>query len=419
MTGRAQRLRRWAAWVVWAIAVAVASLTGAPRIAWAAGEPTEAAEKQAGHVVVIPRLGPLLLVGDDAKSATHDYVDRLVRRAVFAPANTRTLREWSRAVVDKAPEAPTLEALRATGRPVVGIQLNALEDLNGDASWMEKRASVATAVVQAGGVPLFLPPAPSKAQIRGAVAVIDHLILMGGADVSPALQPGVTPDPRFSTNLKIDAPEQDLIKQALDAGLGIHAICRGSQLLQVTFGGKLIQDIPTSGLTDLPHGAGQTQVEGDDAALQHPIRFTKDSAIGQALGRKKEVRALHNHHQAVHPDHVAPGFAVVATARDGIPEAIEGFDGRVIGVQVHPEAASRGSALRKAFFGVTLMERARRHMATRGRPTVPTLAVGTPRALTHAIHATVGAGTQKPTRAIWRAPVPPVRPVPAPRPTVH
>lgn len=405
--------------MVWTIAVAIASLVGAPRLAWAAGEATEAApEKQAAHLVVIPRLGPLLLVGDDARSATHEYVDRLVRRAVFPPASTPTLREWSRAVAEKAPDAPSLEALRATGRPVVGIQLNALDDLSGDASWMEGRAAVATAVVQAGGVPLFLPPAPSKKQIQGAVAIIDHLILMGGADVSPALQPGVVGDPRFSTNLKIDAPEQDLIREALDAGLGIHAICRGSQLLQVTFGGKLIQDIPTSGMTDLPHGAGQKQTEDHDTAPQHPIRFAKDSAIGQALGRKKEVKALHNHHQAVHPDHVAPGFAVVATARDGIPEAIEGFDGRVIGVQVHPEAASKGSALRKAFFGVTLMERARSYMAARGRPSVPTLAVSTPRALTNAIHTTVGAGTEKPTRAIWRAPAP-SRPLPSPRPTVR
>ena len=305
---------------------------------------------------------------------------------------------------------------------MVGIQLNALDDLNGDASWMEKRASVATAVVQAGGVPLFLPPAPSKKQIQGAVAVIDHLILMGGADVSPALQPGVVGDPRFSTNLKIDAPEQDLIHEALNAGLGIHAICRGSQLLQVTFGGKLIQDIPTSGMTDMRHGAGQTQMEDDDEALQHPIRFAKDSAIGKALGRKKEVRALHNHHQAVHPDHVAPGLKVVATARDGIPEAIEGFDGRIIGVQVHPEAASKGSALRKAFFGVTLMERARARMAARGGSTVPAVAVSTPRALTNAIHTTVGKGTEKPTRAIFRAPTPPIaatRPVAAPRPALH
>ena len=120
----------------------------------------------AAHVVVIPRLGPLLLVGDDARSATHAYVDRLIRRDVFSTTDTKTLREWSRAVAEKAQGAPSNEALRATGRPVVGIELNALEDLNGDATWMEKRAAAATAVVQAGGVPLFLPPAASNKQIR-------------------------------------------------------------------------------------------------------------------------------------------------------------------------------------------------------------------------------------------------------------
>ena len=66
-----------------------------------------------------------------------------------------------------------------------------------------------------------------------------------GADVDPARY-GETPDPTVvDVEPDRDAFEISLVKAARSRGLPILAICRGIQLMNVAFGGSLIQDIPT------------------------------------------------------------------------------------------------------------------------------------------------------------------------------
>jgi putative glutamine amidotransferase len=357
-------------------------------------------------LVQVPRMGPMLVFGKDAASAMNSYVEGLVRRDVFGDVHRNELRAWGREVANNASRAPTLEALRATGRPIIGIQLNNPHDLVGDdehdaetiAKWKAHRMEAATAIIQAGGVPVFLPPAGLAKHIEPMVAELDHLLLMGGADVATELQPGVPKDPRFHTNLKIDLYEQKVLKAALARGLNVHAICRGSQLVEVTFGGGLVQDIPSSGLTDLNHGSGQKQ----GTPAEHSIRVDRDSVLGQDLGRKLVVKGLHHHHQASDANNIAPGFRAIAVAHDGIVEGIESDDGRIVGVQVHPESAGRGSALRNAFFG-TMVKAATKFMVANRAP-VPALPFASERGKTLALHTTVGLGTLKETHSIWSTP---------------
>src|ERR671914_718972 len=74
---------------------------------------------------------------------------------------------------------------------------------------------------------------------------VGGLLLPGGPDVDPILY-GAEPDP--DAGLKVCRPLDDLDLRLLDYALArdmpVLAICRGMQLLNVAFGGQLIQDLP-------------------------------------------------------------------------------------------------------------------------------------------------------------------------------
>ena len=71
------------------------------------------------------------------------------------------------------------------------------------------------------------------------------LLLTGGLDVDPLLY-GESHDPKAGLELApgLDTLEFEALGRALDRDMPILAICRGMQVLNVAFGGKLIQDLP-------------------------------------------------------------------------------------------------------------------------------------------------------------------------------
>jgi putative glutamine amidotransferase len=106
----------------------------------------------------------------------------------------------------------------------------------------------------------------------------------------------------------------------------VLAICMGQQLINVVYGGTLIQHIET----EIQH----TRVEpGLDRF--HSVTVEEDSLLHRILGAR-ELEVNSSHHQAV--DRLAPGLRVLARAPDGIVEAVQMTDKRFfIGVQWHPE----------------------------------------------------------------------------------
>jgi putative glutamine amidotransferase len=185
-------------------------------------------------------------------------------------------------------------------------------------------------VVEAGGIPLLLPPSGSAFEAAAAIAAIDGLVLTGGPDLDPARY-GVAPDAR-TTGVQPgrDAWEADLLDAALAADLPVLGVCRGAQLLNIACGGTLRQDLPErvghDGHRPAPGSYGAVQVDTDPAMLP-----------GTVLGGSVQVQC--SHHQAVE----ALGAGLVATAwhADGTIEAVC-MPGRafVVGVQWHPEAGT-------------------------------------------------------------------------------
>jgi putative glutamine amidotransferase len=191
--------------------------------------------------------------------------------------------------------------------------------------------SYTDAILNAGLVPVVVPPIGDAAQAVRILDGVSGLVLTGGEDVDPA-RFGQPAHPKTGApHADRDACELNLVREAARRGIPTLAICRGIQTLNVGLGGTLIQDIPDQRPGTLTH---DSKVARDTRV--HEVGIDSGSALAAALGATS-VRANSFHHQAL--DRVATGVRVVGHAPDGIIEGIESDDPRwwMLGVQWHPE----------------------------------------------------------------------------------
>jgi putative glutamine amidotransferase len=214
---------------------------------------------------------------------------------------------------------------------------------------IHKNELYADAVRRHGGEPIVLAANASVTDRDRALAVMDGLMLSGGADIDPT---------RYgSTNrgsVDIDPGRDELEQAAFDAAqtrsLPILGICRGLQALNVFLGGSLVQDV--KGHVGPSWGKGP--------ALTHPLRVTPGTRLARILyptnvgGGVLEVNSYH--HQAVRQGDLAPGLVANATASSPIGELIEGVETRtgrfIVGIQCHPERQESTPAQFERLFAV-------------------------------------------------------------------
>ena len=151
----------------------------------------------------------------------------------------------------------------------------------------------------------------------------DGLLLPGGCDVNPARY-GKEPIPQEITDDDQDALQFDVLARFLGAEKPVLGICRGHQLLNVAFGGTLIQDLPGA-------EKHRSLLSGEDNV--HPVRAERDSFLYRIYGSGFRVNS--SHHQGI--DLPGKGLRGVLYAEDGVTEAIEHDSLPVWGVQWHPE----------------------------------------------------------------------------------
>lgn len=101
-------------------------------------------------------------------------------------------------------------------------------------------------IVEIGGTPVILMPNMTDNQHIEMAKNVDLLILPGGADLSPDIY-GESPDLFTGNN---DVFKEFFFKKHLhkyvEAGTPIFGICLGFQMINVFFGGKLIQNLKYS-----------------------------------------------------------------------------------------------------------------------------------------------------------------------------
>lgn len=218
--------------------------------------------------------------------------------------------------------------------PVIGVTCGS----GGENGPMSLDMDYTRAISDAGGLPLVIPPDLPGESLAPLLEILDGLLLSGGPDVDP-VHFGEEPQPGMG---RID-PERDrielaLARLALESGLPILGICRGAQVLNIAGGGDIFQDLPSRAEPVLRHVQPPTPM----TYATHSIRVEGGTRLAAITGRHA-LRVNSWHHQAVRG--VAPGFAVSATAEDGVVEAIE-LAGKpfVMGLQFHPESMAKGGS---------------------------------------------------------------------------
>lgn len=148
----------------------------------------------------------------------------------------------------------------------------------------------------------------------------DGLLLSGGGDISSDLFGAKPHESCSAPDLRRDSEEFALISAFCAKRKPILGICRGIQVLNVFFGGDLIQDIPSH--------KSQT----------HTVKLMPDSFLNSVYGNEITVNSYH--HQAI--GRLACGLSAIAYSSDGVIEAVIHNSLPILGIQWHPERMVRG-----------------------------------------------------------------------------
>ena len=214
-------------------------------------------------------------------------------------------------------------------RPIIGITGNF------GAKGCELAQGYYESVLQAGGIPMVLPPYDDAAALCQTLDKVDGILLSGGGDINPLLL-GEEPVP----GLHGICPQRDemellLVREAYNRQLPILGICRGIQVLVAALGGTLYQDLNTQ-YSEAPLVKHDQDL--DRAYASHTVRLEDGSTLSRLFpeAKKKGLPVNSFHHQAVQSP--GPLLHITAKATDGVIEAVESNEFKsIIGVQWHPE----------------------------------------------------------------------------------
>ena len=122
--------------------------------------------------------------------------------------------------------------------------------------------------------------------------------------------------------------QRAVLRQALERDLPVLAIGSGMQLLNLVFGGKLLDDLPE-----------HAPLTGQQEALRHQAYITPGSKLSAILGPGGFFRVNSWHRRGLREAQRAPGLMTSAySLEDGVVEAVESpSHDWVIGVQFQPE----------------------------------------------------------------------------------
>ena len=189
------------------------------------------------------------------------------------------------------------------------------------------------AIEENGGAAVVLSQTFSQDRISAELTTLDGVLLPGGIDVDPKHYGESRHENIEKTDARLDELEFAVLRRADAHELPVLGVCRGHQVLNVYYGGTLIQDIPSEYKSETP--VRHRYPKYSASRREHVVTLEPESRIRDLLGTDQLVVNTY-HHQAV--KHLATGFRVTARSADGIVEAIERDGSRfVLGVQFHPE----------------------------------------------------------------------------------
>ena len=180
-------------------------------------------------------------------------------------------------------------------------------------------------------VRVLIPDYYSEATTEELMRDVGGLLICGGPDVDPTLY-GEEPDPDAGLvlNKALDDMELRILQYALDLDMPVLAICRGMQLMNVAFGGKLIQDLPNH---------RSEKIKDKWVPASHNIYIAPGAKTAPVIGMAGFFKVNSLHHQGLKEAQRAPRLMTTAyEVEDGLIEGLESPEHSwVIGLQCHPE----------------------------------------------------------------------------------
>lgn len=183
--------------------------------------------------------------------------------------------------------------------------------------------------LESQGASIVILPPQAGDRLPALVQQLDGVLLPGGVDVDPA-HFGEEPLPELGeVSPERDALELLVARYTAQRGIPTLGVCRGVQVMNVALGGSLYQDLPAQGFRAIQH-----YQKAEPPVLAHSLEQTGPSPLNRLFGSRFRVNSYH--HQALKD--LAPGLRAVASAPDGIVEAVV-LEGHpfYLGVQWHPE----------------------------------------------------------------------------------
>ncbi|WP_125154326.1 gamma-glutamyl-gamma-aminobutyrate hydrolase family protein [Clostridium rectalis] len=186
------------------------------------------------------------------------------------------------------------------------------------------------AIRSAGGIPILAPVTNDLNDIKLYVSMCDGLLLPGGEDVSPIILEEEPLRGIGYINIERDKFEFELFNEFRKHKKPILGICKGCQIIALSTGGKIYQDIFIQHGNTIEHSQPEEQLD----ELFHSVSIDENSKLYELFNSSK-IRVNSWHHQAI--SSIGKNMKVTAKSIDGIIEAVESLDGLIMGIQWHPE----------------------------------------------------------------------------------
>lgn len=152
----------------------------------------------------------------------------------------------------------------------------------------------------------------------------DGLLLPGGGDIDPIFFNEVNQGSK-NIDSALDVIQFELLDLFVKANKPVLGICKGLQIINVYFGGNVIQDLATA-----------TTHAWDEADKTHSTYSIPNTFIFRLYGQSMTVNSAH--HQGI--GHIGRHLSISQLAYDNVVEAIYHDTLPIIAVQWHPERMS-------------------------------------------------------------------------------
>lgn len=160
----------------------------------------------------------------------------------------------------------------------------------------------------------------------GEIPSCHGVVLPGGGDITPAFF-GEHNKGSLNIDTELDILQLQAVNYCIRYRIPLLGICKGMQVINVAFGGTIIQHLPTA---DLHKYVERDQYHGTD--------IDPESFLANLYGRNMTVNSAHHQGVGILGKHLHP---IQWCPQDQCVEAFVHEKSPIIGLQWHPERLNR------------------------------------------------------------------------------